>query len=244
MTRIALISDIHSNVVALRAVLSDIRRNGVDQIVCLGDVVNLGPQPNEVIEILAELDCPCIMGNHDEFMLNPELVHSYAKSARVIIESLDWCLRRLSRDDLDFIRTFQREREIPLGETAALYVFHGSPRSNVEDILATTPAETLDDMLAGATATVMAGGHTHIQMLRQHHGYLLVNPGSVGLAFRDYVSGGQPRILSHAEYATVEEVGGTIEVGLRRVPLDRNKLVAAQMQSDHPLREFLIKQYS
>jgi predicted phosphodiesterase len=243
MTRIALISDIHSNVVALRAVLSDIRRNGVDQIVCLGDVVNLGPQPNEVIEILAESGCPCIMGNHDEFMLNPELVHSYAKSPQVI-ESVDWCRSRLSREDLEFIRTFEREREIPLGETATLYVFHGSPRSNVEDILATTPADTLDDMLAGATATVMAGGHTHIQMLRQHHGSLLVNPGSVGLAFKDYVGGGQPRILSHAEYAIVEEVGGTLEIGLRRVSLDRNKLVAAQTQSTHPLREFLIKQYS
>ena len=127
MTRIALISDIHSNAYGLRGVLADIRRTGVVQIICLGDVANLGPEPNAVIEMLAELGCPCILGNHDEFLLNPELVHSYAQSKRVI-ESVDWCRSRLSRDELEFIRTFEREREIPLGKSAVLYVFHGSPR--------------------------------------------------------------------------------------------------------------------
>ena len=99
-------------------------------------------------------------------------------------------------------------------------------------------------MLAGAAAMVMAGGHTHIQMLRQHHSCLLVNPGSVGLAFRDYVNGGTPTILGHAEYAVVEHVRGTIEISLHRVPLDRDRLDRANRQSDHPLREFLLQQYS
>lgn len=243
MMRIALISDIHSNEVALRAVLSDIRRTGVDQVVCLGDVANLGPQPNAVIEVLAELGCPCIMGNHDEFLLDPQLVHTYNESPRVVA-SVEWSRSRLSSGELDFLRGFERDREIALGSKSKLYVFHGSPRSNMEDLLATTPSDVLDEMLAGATATVMAGGHTHIQMLRQHHGHLLVNPGSVGLAFKDYVSGRSPTILSHAEYATIEEVGGTIEVSLRRVSLDRDKLHHAHRESDHPLREFLLQQYS
>src|SRR5215213_10258474 len=215
MTRIALISDIHSNVVALQAVLEDIRRARVDQVICLGDVANLGPEPNLVIEILAGLGCPCIMGNHDEFLIEP-----------------------------DFIRGFERDREFDLGATSKLYVFHGSPRSNVEGVLATTPPDTLDEMLAGASATVMAGGHTHIQMLRQHHSHLLVNPGSVGLACKDYVRLGSGTILSHAEYAVVEEAAGTIEVSLRRVPLDKDELRRTHMQSDHPLRDYLLSQYS
>jgi predicted phosphodiesterase len=131
MTRIALISDIHSNEVALQAVLADIRRTGVDQVVCLGDVANLGPQPNAVIEILAELGCPCITGNHDEFLLEPALVHSYAQSAAVIA-SVDWNRSRLSSAELEFVRGFERDREFDLGGSK-LYVFHGSPRSNMED---------------------------------------------------------------------------------------------------------------
>jgi putative phosphoesterase len=243
MTRIALISDIHSNEVALRAVLADIERVGVDQIVCLGDVANLGPQPNAVIEILAELACPCIMGNHDEFLLDPALIHSYSQSPQVIA-STEWNRSRLSSAELGFLRSFERDREIALGAHSKLYLFHGSPRSNTEDLLATTPPDELDEMLAGAAATVMAGGHTHIQMLRQHHGHLLVNPGSVGLAFKDYVNGGPPTILSHAEYAIVEETAGTIDVRLHRVPLDGDKLRRANRQSDHPLRDYLLQQYS
>lgn len=243
MTRIALISDIHSNELALRTVLGDIRRTGVDQVVCLGDVATLGPRPNAVIELLAELGCPCIMGNHDEFLLDPDLVHSYAQSPRVIA-SVDWSRSRLSRSEIEFIRRFEREREIMLENNSKLYVFHGSPRSNMEDLLASTPADILDEMLAGRAATVMAGGHTHIQMLRQHHGFLLVNPGSVGLAFKDYVSGGSPTLLSHAEYAIIQEIGSTIEVSLRRIPLDRKQLCQVQRQSDHPLREYQLQQYS
>jgi hypothetical protein len=98
-----------------------------------------------------------------------------------------------------------------------------SPRSHMEDILAFTPPEALDAMLAGTPAAVLAGGHTQIQMLRQHHGPLLVNPGSVGLAFKDYVGGRAPAILSHAEYALIEEFGGVIGVSLRRLALDKGK---------------------
>jgi predicted phosphodiesterase len=91
---------------------------------------------------------------------------------------------------------------------------------------------------------VMAGGHTHIQMLRQHHGRLLVNPGSVGMPFKDYVNGRSPTSLSHAEYAIVEETKGVIDVRLKRVPLDRDKLRQIQLHTEHPLRDYLLQQYS
>jgi hypothetical protein len=99
MTRIALISDIHADEAALRAVLADIRRTGVDQVICLGDVATLGPRPNAVIEILGELGCRCIMGNHDEFLLDAELVHTYSGAPQVVA-SIDWTRCRLSRIEL------------------------------------------------------------------------------------------------------------------------------------------------
>jgi putative phosphoesterase len=242
MTRIALISDIHANEVALRVVLAEIRRTGVDQVICLGDVATLGPRPNAVIEILGELGCLCIMGNHDEFLLDAELVHTYSGSPQVVA-SINWSRCRLSRAELDFLRGFERRREIPLGKSK-MQLFHGSPRSYIEDILASTPPEALDAMLAGTTATLLAGGHTHIQMLRQYHGRLLVNPGSVGLAFKDYVGGRTPTILSHAEYAMVEEFDGVVGVCLRRVPLDKRQLSQAQRETEHPLGPWLLEQYA
>lgn len=240
--RIALISDLHGNELALDAVLEDASRAGADRIVCLGDVATLGPRPVEVIQTLRDLGCPCLMGNHDAFLLDPDLIHRYTE-APVVVAAVDWCRGQLTEEDMDFLRGFRAKLEIELDEQSTLLLFHGSPRSHMEDLLGTTPADRLDEMLDGHSATVMAGGHTHVQMLRQHRGALLVNPGSVGMPFKEYVGGGPPTILPHAEYATVEATRGHVAVTLRRVPLDRRALREAASACDFPLRAQLVQQY-
>jgi predicted phosphodiesterase len=224
-------------------VLADIGRMRVDHIVCLGDVATLGPRPRAVIEILRESGCACIMGNHDEFLLEPALLRTYSEQ-RPVIDAVEWCRGELCADELEFIRGFERTREIRLTDRATLLLFHGSPRSHMDDLLETTAPAALDHLLAGERATVMAGGHTHVQMLRQHRGTLLVNPGSIGLPFKEYVAGRAPTVLAHAEYATIEAADGGISVSLRRVPLDRDSLRAAAAASHIPLRDALVQQYS
>ena len=241
--RVALISDIHANEMALLAVLDDIERRGVDRIVCLGDVATLGPRPHAVIGILRELGCTCILGNHDEFLLDATCIAGYS-SQSAIVESIEWCRGKLTREERDFLGGFRHTAEIGLDESTSLLVFHGSPNSNTTDIVATTSAERLDEVLGGERAAVLAGGHTHVQMLRQHHGSLLVNPGSVGMPFKDYVQGRAPQLMAHAEYATVEAEGGRIEVGLHRVALEARRLREAARESDLPLRDYLVQQYT
>jgi putative phosphoesterase len=242
--RVALISDLHANQLALDAVRRDIDRVGVDQVVCLGDVATLGPHPNEIIQTLRDMGCPCIKGNHDDFLLDPALIHSYTE-APVVVDAVDWCREQLSDDELDFLRGFRATMEIDLDGRNKLFLFHGSPQSHMHDLLATTPPEELDRLLGGHQAPVMAGGHTHVQMLRQHRGALLVNPGSLGQPFKEYVNGRQPTVLAHAEYATVEADNGTVNVTLRRVALDAGKLKAAAADAaDNPLTPFLVQQYS
>jgi putative phosphoesterase len=241
--RVALISDLHGSEFALTAVLADIARTGVDQIVCLGDVATLGPRPREVLARLAELRCICILGNHDEFMLDERLIRSYSE-VPIIVEAVDWCRAQLSPPDLAFIASFSRRFEIALNDSGTLLLFHGTPQSNMIDLLATTPAEIVDEMLAGRRATVMAGGHTHLQMLRQHRGTLIVNPGSVGLAFKEHAAGKVPVLLAHAEYAVIEATNGDVAVSLRRVPLDKAELRQAAGAVEHPLKAWLTEMYS
>ena len=241
--RVALISDLHANAVALDAVLADIERVGVDQIVCLGDVATLGPRPDHILDRLRTLGCPCIQGNHDAFLLDPALIHTYTE-AKVVVDAVDWCRARLATRDLDFIRTFVPTLEIALDERSTLFLFHGTPRSHMEDLLATTPPDELESMLSGHRGTVMAGGHTHLQMLRQHRGMLIVNPGSVGLPFKEYVCGRAPTLLDHAEYATVSAAGGGIRVDLHRVSVNRAALRDAVRGSDNPMRGMLLQQYA
>jgi putative phosphoesterase len=239
--RIALISDLHGNEVALDAVLDDIARVGVDRLVCLGDVATLGPRPSAVLARLQDLGCPCILGNHDEFLLDAELIRGYTE-APVIVDSVDWCRTNLDTGELAFVATFVRTLEVPL-ENGTLFLYHGSPRSHMEDILAETPPERVDELLDGKRATVMAGGHTHIQMMRQHRGILLVNPGSLGMPFKEYVAGRAPTILPHAEYAVIESSPTGVSVILRRVDLDRAVLREAVRDSRLPLAAALMQQY-
>ena len=90
-----------------------------------------------------------------------------------------------------------------------------------------------------------AGGHTHLQMLRQHRGALVVNPGSVGMPFVEAPVAGPPRIMAHAEYAIVDGGdGGAVAVELKRVPLDRAALRAQAAACDFPLRDWLVAQYA
>jgi putative phosphoesterase len=241
--RVALVSDLHGNELALNAVLADIARTGVDQIICLGDVATLGPRPRDVLGRLAELRCVCILGNHDEYMLDEGMIHSYSE-VPIIVEAVAWCRAQLSRAELELIASFQPRFELSLEDSGTLLVFHGTPESNATDLLATTPAERVDELLAGRQATVMAGGHTHIQMLRQHRGNLIVNPGSVGLAFKEFVAGQAPIVLPHAEYAVIEAVEGDVEVSLRRVSLDKSELRAEAGAVEHPLKSWLTQMYA
>jgi putative phosphoesterase len=226
--RLALISDLHGNEYALDSVLAD-ASGEFDRIVCLGDVATLGPRASAVHARLRELGCPCILGNHDEFMLNEALVRTYNESP-LIVASVNATRQTLSRDEIAFIEGFARTLSFD-----DVLLYHGTPRSNTEDLLSVTPAAQVDEMLDGRQALVFAGGHTHLAMVRQHHGTLIVNPGSLGIPFRAYTAGGPPEILPHAEYAIVDVRPSGARVDLRRIGLDRKKLASQLDGWENPL---------
>lgn len=89
-------------------------------------------------------------------------------------------------------------------------------------------------MLAGHTATVMAGAHTHVPMVRRHKRTLIVNPGSVGLPFEQMPFTNEPSILPWAEYAIIEWVKGVLSIELRQIPIDRKLIVQAVLASGMP----------
>jgi putative phosphoesterase len=240
--RIALISDIHGNLVALEAVLADIERADVDQIICLGDVATLGPQPRETLQRIKDLNCLCILGNHDHYLLDPSILRDYM-DAPWFANSVAWCAKQLKEEDFQFLHTFQPLIELPLQAPHKLLCFHGSPKSNTDIILAMTPPTNVDELLAGYRTTVMAGGHTHMQMMRQHKGIMLVNPGSVGMPFEQALFVHAPRYLPWAEYAIISQNGSTLNMDLRRVPVDLAAVHQAAEKSNLPDAQEWIKNW-
>ena len=84
MNRTAIVSDVHGNAVALRAVFAELDEDGIDRAVCLGDVIQGGPEPEVCVDLLADREWPVVLGNADAFVLDPSSAEgSIPRSARV-----------------------------------------------------------------------------------------------------------------------------------------------------------------
>ena len=231
--KIAIISDIHGNLVALEAALAEIDRIAPDQIICLGDVFVTGPQPRGALARVRALGCPVVMGNTDEWALHPQPFTIRSKADQMLYDVELWGAQQLTGDDQDFIRTFQPTIEVDLGYGRSLLCFHGSPRSNTEIIRATTLDDELTEKLGNNRAAIFAGGHTHVSLLRHFQNSLILNPGSVGLPFVMQPDGRRVN-PAWAEYALVEAGNGRLDITLRRVPYDLDALREAVAQSNMP----------
>jgi putative phosphoesterase len=242
--RIAFLSDIHANFPALKAVLTDLDSQKVDQIISLGDTVTMGAQPLEVLNLLRELKGVYIQGNHDAAILDPAQAVRY-QIAEHLLPDLQWCLDRLKPEDMDFIKTFRSTHEFNLPNEVKVLCYHGSPQSTTDLIQSTTPPEELDALFAGQTADVFIGGHSHIQMHRRYGDKLFLNSGSVGNAFKyAYTPGSIPSLLPWAEYTILSQNENSLDVDLRRVYYDTDELMTVISKSDLPGAKWWMSQFT
>ncbi|MGZ3666428.1 MAG: metallophosphoesterase family protein [Ktedonobacterales bacterium] len=236
--RIAFLADIHGNLVALETVLQEVAKEPIDQMICLGDVAALGPQPREVVERLRELQCPVILGNTDAWLLATQ--GEKTSDSAVLRAITSWCAEQLTANDREYVRSFSPVLELPLDEGRSVLCYHGSPRSFDDVIAAITPDAVVKEMLAGFAASVMIGGHTHIQMLRRYEDGMLVNVGSIGLPG---VNAGSPELPNNrhvhwAEYGVLSIESGRLSIDLRRTPLDMTAVLNAAERSGMPHGEW------
>lgn len=232
--RLALISDIHGNSVALEAVLNALTTQNVTQLICLGDLASTGPQPCEVIKRLQEINCPVVQGNMDAWLLQPE-PQALTDLRQQRWQEIDlWCAEQLSATDQAYLHTFQPTIEYPLPGGKVLLCYHGSPRSYKERILATTPEETLEQAFAATQKDIMVGGHTHIQLFRRYKDILVLNPGSVGLAMDRIAPSHEIRQPAWAEYAIIDCTEASLHVELHRVAFKLERLIQVINASGMP----------
>jgi predicted phosphodiesterase len=244
--RIAIISDIHGNCLALDAVLADLRAEPVDQVICLGDAIQGGPQPAQVVARLQELACPVVMGNADEEVITGVVSEAepMTEERRQKLDAVrDWQQTKLSEQDIAFMKTFKPVHELPLGAGQTLLCFHGSPRSFNDILLPTTPDEEARRFLDPQEGVFYTGGHTHVQFVRHFGRTFHFNPGSVGLAYRHGQSIEPIALDPWAEYAVLSVNGRRLELAFRRVPFDVEALIEMYRSSGRPFASELIAAY-
>ncbi|MEN3186599.1 MAG: metallophosphoesterase family protein [Atribacterota bacterium] len=215
--KIAVFSDIHGNITALEAVLSEIQSMDVAHTVCLGDLVGYNPFPNEVVERIQSLGIPTIMGNYDQgvgFDLDDCgcAYRSEEERARGHI-SLSWTKARVTPENKAFLQNLLPRYELEVGPFRFLFV-HGSPRRINEYLFPERTDESFRHIMSNEKSNVLLCGHTHIPFSRNIDYFTVVNDGSVGLS----KDGDWRACLA---IITIEE---TLKVDFRRIPYNREYL--------------------
>lgn len=233
--RIGLFSDIHATPVALDAVLAALDAATVDQLVCLGDVVDMGPAPNETVEGLRTRRIPTLRGNHDTLDEAPDFA--------VLADIERWTAETLLPEHSAWLDALPMTWSVE-AHGLRLLCSHGTPRDNREGLLDDTPWATLREAVGEAPFDVLAGGHTHVQLVRRDGAQTIVNVGSAAQPFARPFDGRPPALLPFCDFAVVELGPAGVGVELRRIALPWEPFVASMRASAMPHSEAMLGQWT
>ena len=201
--RILVIADVHANLPALLTVLQE----EFDKIVCAGDLVDYGPSPNEVVEILREFDPVCVLGNHDWAVITGD----YSSFNPFAVWSLGWTRENVGEETVRYISRLPLEVSRRIGGLK-IYITHGSPLDPLWDYVFPWDRKKMERIFETRGEDLVVLGHTHIPLLEERDGRILLNPGSVG----------QPRDGNwRASYAVVDTDEWRVEIVREEYPVER-----------------------
>lgn len=197
--RLAVLADIHGNLTALQAILSDVQTRGVDGYIVAGDHVNGGPRPVEVMRALRTLNAWMIRGNTDNYLLqirDGTAPDAWRTSKQWAVTR--WSYQHIDAETLDYIAALPEQCTVELAGVAPIRVVHGTPSSAFDHSIPDDDPTTMDlfriagiikrkrvltsvnQILAEIAESVLVCSHSHISWLHHSHGRLALNPGSVG----------------------------------------------------------------
>jgi putative phosphoesterase len=170
--KIALISDVHANIIALEAVLEDMKDRGIERILSAGDVVGYYPYPNETIAAFRRHDITSIQGNHDRAVLSVDT----SGMNPAAVSAVDWTARHLSDDSFSYLRSLPPRTLLRI-DGLSIAVYHGAP---FDDDYYLYEGEAQEGLLAMAGCELLVLGHTHEPFIKRFRSGTIMNPGSVG----------------------------------------------------------------
>ncbi len=220
--KIAIISDIHGNIHALEAVLADIDRQCVDQVVVNGDLVNRGPNNLAVMRRLIGQGFAITLGNHDDLVVkwekhSPDLPEKWFSdpfwdaTAHTVQQLLD-------ADFIDALRHLPMTHSISVPGAPAVLIAHGSPRHYREGYGNLMTEQTAREINTVFPAKVYVGSHTHVTLEKRFGDLVFWNTGAIGAPFN---------LDPRAQYLILELVDNGWQGRFQAVEYDRVKAMAA-----------------
>lgn len=227
--RIAVVSDIHGNLTALEAVVSDLRSVSPDFVIHGGDLVASGSRPAEILDLIRVLGWPGVQGNTDEMLWRPELlaeleerVPSRQGLRRVLFNDIaPATCEAIGEKRLEWLRALPKS-----WQQGDLVVIHASPDDLWRAPLAQSSEKTLRTIYGVFGIPMVVYGHIHHPYIKRLSGLTVANSGSVSLSYD-----GDPR----ASYALIDD--GTVTI--RRVEYDVEQEIRELQMASYPRSEWL-----
>lgn len=230
--KIVIVSDIHGNLAALNA----LPEQDYDALWCLGDLVDYGPRPREVVQWIKQNAAACVRGNHDNaagYSVDPQCSPPYK---RLAAETLRYTRQVCAGDDLAYLGSLPLHRELSVGATR-FYLVHAMP---TDPLFGYCPKDSnlWPEQVKKIDADVLLVGHTHTPFLRTEGGTTILNPGSLGQP-----KTGRPQacyavwqdgqmLLKEYQYPVDETIRGIREMPV--TPQDQDALIAVLQTGNLP----------
>jgi putative phosphoesterase len=232
MKKIAIITDIHGNSPALNAVLKDISSRDVDQIFCLGDVVGIGPDSNQVLKLLlSRNDVHFVVGNHDLAVMAAFHGEEAPRGHHKERKHHQWLADRINPDYIKLMSNWPKQITITYINKQLLFThYHLDQKSWFLPIEKKPTTENLDQIYRGMNYKLVCFGHHHILHHFTSSERVYFNPGSLGCYNKPLARYGTVTLTEHAMSEEIIEV-----------PYDNKKFLQSYDRLLVPEREFIIK---
>jgi len=228
--KICIMSDVHANAIALEAVIDDMKSIMPDRIIFLGDLLFNGPDPQESLDLMANVQPDAwIRGNTDDWL--NEIKPGWKPSSEVeeyCLSLFRYAIPKLKNDDIEMMKNCPLKASVATDGEHLLCV-HGSPRSYSESMDFSVTDKKVQEMFSGVEETIILCGHIHNPYERRIEGKWIINVGSVG-----YPTDGDPR----AAYGVLEiNKRGQSKYSLKRVEYDIEENIHSATTSGFPFAE-------
>ena len=238
--RIAIITDIHGNAAALKAVLSEIdNRKDIDHIYCLGDTIGIGPDSNEVLHMLfSRNDTSIITGNHDEAVLALAKGQEYPESHLNVREHHQWILDRIDKSFIVKLEQLPRTIKQNIEGHSILFTHYQIQNNKINDHISKDPftpivnpsLENLETLFKGNNEDLICFGHHHPVHYFKGNKAVYINPGSLGCNHKPI-----------APYAVIELSNDKIKINLEEAAYDNSAFLKSYHKLQVPDRDFILK---